>query len=46
MIIAVQGRASTSGARFAQEFARRAKEARIVTVDSTMPEAALGLKEH
>jgi beta-N-acetylhexosaminidase len=41
VIIAVAGRGSTSGPRFAQEFARRAKEARIVTVDSTMPEAAL-----
>jgi beta-N-acetylhexosaminidase len=41
VIVAVQSRSSTSGARFAQEFARRAKEARIVTVDSTMPEAAL-----
>jgi beta-N-acetylhexosaminidase len=41
VIIAVQSRASTSGPRFAQEFARRAKEARIVTVDSTMLEAAL-----
>jgi beta-N-acetylhexosaminidase len=41
VIIAVQSRASTSGPRFAQEFARRAKEARIVTVDSTMPLSAL-----
>ncbi len=41
VIIAVQGRASLSGPRFAQEFARRAKDARIVTVDSTMPLAAL-----
>jgi beta-N-acetylhexosaminidase len=41
VIIAVQSRASTSGPRFAQEFARRAKGAHIVTVDSTMPEAAL-----
>ena len=41
VIVAVQSRASTSGPRFAQEFARRAKGAHIVTVDSTMPEAAL-----
>lgn len=41
VIIAQQSRASTSGARFAQEFARRAKNARIVTVDSSMPMAAL-----
>ena len=41
VVIAVQSRASVSGARFAQEFARRAKEARIVTVDGTMPEAAI-----
>jgi beta-N-acetylhexosaminidase len=41
VIIAVQSRASTSGARFAQEFARRAKGARIFTVDSTMLESAL-----
>jgi beta-N-acetylhexosaminidase len=41
VIIAVQSRASTSGPRFAQEFARRAKDARVVTVDSTMPQAAL-----
>ena len=41
VIIAVQSRASTSGPRFAQEFARRAKAAHIVTVDSTMPQSAL-----
>ena len=41
VIIAVQSRASTSGPRFAQEFARRAKAAHSVTIDSTMPEAAL-----
>lgn len=41
VIVAVQSRASSSGARFAQEFARHAKDARIVTVDSTMPLAAL-----
>jgi len=41
VIIVVQSRASVSGPRFAQEFARRAKEARIVTVDSTMPQSAL-----
>ncbi len=41
VIIAVQGRGSVSGPRFAQEFARRAKDARIVTVDSTMPAAAV-----
>jgi beta-N-acetylhexosaminidase len=41
VIIAVQSRASISGPRFAQEFGRRAKEARIVTVDSTMPLPAL-----
>jgi beta-N-acetylhexosaminidase len=41
VVIAVQSRASVSGTRFAQEFARRAKEARIVTVDSTMPESAM-----
>jgi beta-N-acetylhexosaminidase len=41
VIIAVASRASTSGPRFAQEFARRAKEARIVTVDSSMPLSAL-----
>jgi beta-N-acetylhexosaminidase len=41
VIIAVQSRASTSGPRFAQEFARRAKQARIVTVDSSMPQSAL-----
>ena len=41
VIIAVQSRASSSGPRFAQEFARRAKGARIVTVDSTMLESAL-----
>lgn len=41
VIIAVQSRASQSGVRFSQEFARRAKEARIVTVDAAMPEAAL-----
>jgi beta-N-acetylhexosaminidase len=41
VIIAVQSRASVSGAGFAREFARRAKDARIVTVDSTMPETAM-----
>ncbi len=41
VIVATQSRGSISGTRFAQEFARRAKDARIVTVDSTMPEAAL-----
>lgn len=41
VVIAVQSRASVSGTRFAQEFARRAKGARIVTVDSTMPRAEL-----
>ena len=41
VIIAVGSRASTSGPRFSQEFARRAKDAHIVTIDSTMPEPAL-----
>jgi beta-N-acetylhexosaminidase len=41
VMIAVQSRASVSGARFGQEFARRAKEARIVTVDATMPRMEL-----
>lgn len=41
VVIAVQSRASVSGTRFAQDFARRAKDARIVTVDATMPMAEL-----
>jgi beta-N-acetylhexosaminidase len=41
VIIAVPSRASTSGPRFIQEFARRGKDARIVTVDGTMSAATL-----
>ncbi len=41
VIIAVQSRASSSGVRFGQDFARQAKNVRIVTVDSTMPQAAM-----
>ncbi|HEX5431906.1 MAG TPA: glycoside hydrolase family 3 N-terminal domain-containing protein [Bryobacteraceae bacterium] len=41
VVIAVESRASVSGRRFAREFARRAPAARIVTVDGTMPLAAL-----
>ncbi len=41
VVIAVQSRASVSGARFAQDFARRAKNARIITIDATMPRAEL-----
>ena len=40
VIIAVGSRASTSGPRFSQEFARRAKDAHIVTVDGAMPRDA------
>ncbi len=41
VIVAVQSRGSVSGNRFAQEFGRRARDARIVTLDATMPQAAL-----
>lgn len=41
VIVAVQTRGAAAGNRFAQEFARRARDARIVTVDAAMPEAAL-----